>query len=149
MTCETIEKKARKWDETQVRLAQLADEYEEAEVYLHRDLETLPQDYADTVKDYLAAVANGIELRNEARAWEEKYEKGRGELFDCLHRLDELESIITEAERMVECPACKSTDIETLWVKPRAPRESYQKWWCYSCGAQGIVQRDGGKEDER
>jgi len=89
MTCE---EKAKKWDETQGHLTKLADEYEESEVYLHRDLETLPQDYADTVRDYLAAEARNITLRKEAEAWEEKYEKGRGELFDTLHRIDELET---------------------------------------------------------
>ena len=86
MTCE---EKARKWDETQAKLTELADQYEEVKVYLHRDLATLPQDYADTMRDYLAEAASRIKLRKEAEAWEEKFEKCRGELFDALHKDEE------------------------------------------------------------
>jgi len=48
---------------------------------------------------------------------------------------------------MPKCPECGSTEIETLWIKPKPPREPYQKWWCLGCGAKGVVQRNEGREE--
>ena len=39
----------------------------------------------------------------------------------------------------MKCPECGSTDVETLWVQPKQPREPYQKWWCLGCGVSGVV----------
>lgn len=76
------------FEEAQKRLTEYADSLEESKVYIHRDLKTLPKVYVDTVQDYLSAVALNITNRNLVEEFELKYEKARGELFDCLHERD-------------------------------------------------------------
>jgi hypothetical protein len=78
------------FEEAQKTLTEYADSLEELEVYIHRDLKTLPKVYVDTVQDYLNAVALNIKHRKLAEEFELKYEKGRGELFDCIHERDSL-----------------------------------------------------------
>jgi len=49
---------------------------------------------------------------------------------------------------MVSCPECGGKQIETLWIQPKSPREPYQKWWCVGCGANGVVIRKKGDQEE-
>jgi len=72
---------------------------EKSKLYIHRTLEDLPQDYMATVHDYLNAVIANINQRNDIEAMEDKLEKTRGDVFDLIHRVDELESIISKGER--------------------------------------------------
>lgn len=46
----------------------------------------------------------------------------------------------------LKCPECKSTSIETMWFKPKPPREPYCKWWCHPCGASGVLKFDSPKQ---
>ena len=76
------------FEEAQKRLVEYADLSEEMGVYLHRDLKTLPKEYVETVQAYLKEAAANITYRKLVEEFELKYEKGRGELFDCLHERD-------------------------------------------------------------
>lgn len=84
MACE---EKAKKWDETQERLTKLADRLEKSEIFIHRTLEDLPEDYVSTVSDYLAAEARSIQRRQTAEFWEKKYREALGQIFDIEYEL--------------------------------------------------------------
>lgn len=78
------------FEEAQKRLTEYADLSEKMGVYLHRDLKTLPKEYVETIQAYLSEGAENIRLRKLVEEFELKYEKARGELFDCLHERDSL-----------------------------------------------------------
>lgn len=73
------------FERAQKRLIEYADSLEEVGIYIHRDLETLPKEYVEHVNAYLKEAAKNITLRKQVEEFELKYEKARGELFDCLH----------------------------------------------------------------
>ena len=76
------------FEETQKILTEYADSLEEAEIYIHRDLATLPKEYVDMVNAYLTEAAKNIKLRIQVEEFELEFEKARGELFDCVHERD-------------------------------------------------------------
>jgi len=82
---------AKRFFDAQERLTELADELEKLGIYIHRDLATLPDEYVKNVNAYLTEGAENITFRQIADDWEVKYEKGRGDLFDCLHEKGLLE----------------------------------------------------------
>lgn len=76
------------FEETQKILTEYADSLEEIKIYIHRDLATLPKEYVDVVNAYLGEAAKNIKLRQQVEEFELKFEKARGELFDCIHERD-------------------------------------------------------------
>lgn len=89
------------FEETQKRLTEYANSLEEVNIFIHRDLETLPKVYVDTVNDYLTAVALNIKYRKLVEEFELKYEKARGELFDHIHTVATEEIEVNEYGEIV------------------------------------------------
>ena len=84
------------FEEAQKILTDRADSLEELQIYIHRDLKTLPEVYVSTVNDYLSAIARNISNRNLVNEFEQRYEKARGDLFDCQHERDLLQKRLEE-----------------------------------------------------
>lgn len=76
------------YEEAQERLTEYADSLEEVGVFIHRDLGTLPKEYVEVVNSYLKEGVENIKQRELVEGFELKYEKARGELFDCVHERD-------------------------------------------------------------
>lgn len=90
------------FEEAQKKLTEYADSLEEIEIFIHRDLETLPKVYVETIQDYLDTVAQNIKHRKLVEEFELKYEKARGELFDCVHERDSLQKALDILEDKIK-----------------------------------------------
>ena len=108
------------FEEAQKTLTEYADSLEEVKVYIHRDLATLPEEYVDTVQDYLKMGALNIKNRNLVEEFELKYEKARGELFDCVHERDKIKAELDAFTLDVDKELEKIEAVRTWLTKAKA-----------------------------
>ena len=97
MTCEE-----RSFEALERRLNYLATEMQKKGYYIERDLTKLPDSYTEHVVGYLNETLGWITLKNEIEEIENEFEKLRGYIFDLMHQMDNIESIISKDLRMLK-----------------------------------------------
>ena len=86
------------FEQLERQLNRFADLFEEKGYYIERNLLNLPKRYSDTVISYMNESVGWIDLKNNIEELEKDFEQLKGNLFDVMHQLDEIESRLSKGE---------------------------------------------------